>query len=876
MSNQKILTQPTIIDKSLLFLEKYPIIPTLITFFLIYLIFAIRLDLSLIFKDTILTGGDSASWLQPVEHLRDHLIPNFKLFGWTQSNFFGYNEFQFYFIPPFLFAVILSIFLPLTISLKIATLIGIFTLPIAFYFSVQKITKNLWASLIGAALSLIFLFNESYTMYGGNFLSTLAGEFSYSFSLSIFVFFVGVCYETFEKNKNPIWAGILLGLIGLSHIFVFMPAFFVPFFFIFVNKLLESKKQQVVKKTKKNKQVIVEEEVAFSKEKHLEKILFIYISAILFMAFWLVPMAFTRVYSTSISMIWHFETIKDFFVQTFFVLINVGFIFAIFVFLNSKKNKIISVFILYFYLVCVFFYIIATFLEIPDIRFVPPALIISIFSLAIFFNYAPSFFYDKKEFAITKPIILIVVLIGVSIFVLNYPVNVRSWFNWNYTGYEAKKEFINLQGIRQNYTGNIDSGRILWEKQNQHDNADFGSERGFENLYYFTGRPSMEGIHYGSSFMARAVTYMQSEYSLNPVDPEAYRVYSVVNPDVWSLRFYQTNAKDIILYSDNIKNNFASHPDFEKTGDFGKFSLYTYKYFPKSYIEVRDLSSIAMIDDNKYGFKTDFYRYFRDYELYQTPFIPKKFAKDLYGRLKYYNNYDQFYNDKIGYFKFSEWLANYPYKDSISNEKVDHFNINFTTKEVGKPHIIKVTYSPNFKSKNGEKIYPVSPGFMMIIPTTSEVKIIIGSNKYEIIGLILTLLIIPLIIFRKKIASFTLPFAPLIRTIALAIFIALVCLFLFVSLFSSRKILIDYKIAEKYFNQNDYTLALNIINKYTTPDYLDKYDNGLIYDYYNLKAKILANTGKKQEAKQIYDNLFKRFNHSRQNDNIKGFYNSLK
>ena len=72
-------------------------------------------------------------------------------------------------------------------------MMGSFLLPIAFFISVGKITKNRAAALSSAALSLIFLFNESYTMFGGNLLSTLAGEFSYSLALALFVFFLGYC-----------------------------------------------------------------------------------------------------------------------------------------------------------------------------------------------------------------------------------------------------------------------------------------------------------------------------------------------------------------------------------------------------------------------------------------------------------------------------------------------------------------------------------------------------------------------------------------------------------------------------------------------------------------------------------------------------------
>ncbi|HOE99937.1 MAG TPA: hypothetical protein PK385_01740 [Spirochaetota bacterium] len=851
------------IDNIISLIEKRKIFAVIISFLLLYLLIFIKLDVKLLFSDTIITGGDTASWYQSAKSLKEIFIPNGRLFGWTMANFFGYNELQYYFTIPFLISVILSLVMPLTVALKITTLAGILSLPIAFYYTANKFTKNLWISLSASFLSLIFLFNESYTMYGGNFLSTFAGEFAYSISLSIFVFFLGVCFETFQKGKSPIIPGILLGLIGLSHLFVYMVAFFVPFFFIFANKI----KNSVAPPKKISKQKTGDAvDIEFSSDKISEKIVLIYIINFVIMAFWLIPLIFTREFSQSISMIWRFADIKDFFRQTFFGLFFLGVALNIFLLINSKKDRIISFLFFYLFLVTIFFYIISTFLQIPDIRFVPPALIIALFSITIFLNFFPEYFFNKN-YPIVRPILYLIIVVSSFILVNKLPKNVVSWYNWNYSGYEAKKEWPNLKKIIEQYKGDINTGRILWEKQNQNDNADFGSERAFENLYLFTGRPSTEGVHYGSSFMARATTYMQSEYSLNPVDPESHRLYSVVNPKVWPVRFYQTNSKDIIVYSKEIKQKFDNHTNFEKTGEFGKFSIYTFKYHPKSYIRIVDNENLSVVKSNKYGFKTDFYRAFRDYELFDYPFITGKYAKGL-KTANYFNNYDEYRNKFFDPdFDFNSWLENYKYKTSISEENVQNFKIQFKTKEIGKPHIINITYSPNFKAKNGDKIYPVSPGFMMIIPSEEDVVINYGRNIYEIIGLIVTLLIIPIIIFRKKIEAVTIPRVEIVNRIAITLVALIAIVLLFETLTEARKIPLDQKRAETlFYKEQNYQKALDIANKYATVDMLDKYDNAQIYSFYMMKARILLNQNKKEEAKRIYDYITNRYNHTRNND----------
>jgi len=861
--------------------KKIDLVVIIISFLVLYITFFYKFNLGLLFSDTILTGGDSASWFQTVKNLKENLLPHFRLFGWNQANFFGFNELQYYFPLPFLIAAILGFFMPLTVALKITTFIGLVTLPLAFFYSTKKITKNNLTAISASFLSLIFIFNEFYTMFGGNFLSTFAGEFCYSISLTIAVFFIGVCYETFEKGKNPVFAGILLGLTALSHIFVFMPAFFIPFYFLLADRLFLKEKldNNLKSKNNKKKKDELEQKLEFCREKIPERILIIYVIAFLLISFWLVPMIFTKKYSQSISMIWTFDSFKDFISKTFMGFILLGFVLALLLMWNFKKLRLLSLLFIYLYAVSLFFYIISLFLEIPDIRFIPFALVVSVFSTAVFSNYFADFLDIKKFSTLINLILTFVIMIIGILFVIFHPKNVTSWYKWNYSGYEAKKEYVNLKGIIREFGGDINTGRILWEKQDQNDNADFGSERAFENLFLFTGRPATEGVHYHSSFMARTTTYMQSEYSLRPVDPEAYRIYSKVNPEVWGLRFFQVNAKDIITFSQEIKDAFSNHPDFEKSGEFGKFSIFTYKYFPKSYVMIYDLDKIKIIKDNKYGFKTDFYRYFRDYELFDTPFIFEKYGKNFITSENYYKNYDE-YKDKNfkEYFDFNKWLLNYKYFNSIYDEDVTQFKIKFKTKEIGKPHIIKITYSPNFKSKNGEKIYPISPGFMMIIPEKENVEIYYGTNIYEIIGFILTLLLIPLIIFANKLLKIEIPFKIreiIINTVLVLFFIIVAVLILF-SLTGKRAYINDIKVCQNLYNQNKFMELYNKVSKYATIDNLDKYDNSIIYDYYIMKSQALAKLNRKKEAKETIDYIFRRYNHSRLNDNFQWVHNVIR
>ena len=80
----------------------------------------IYFDIRYLFSDTVVTGGDTASWQGVADHLMRTLIPHGRFTGWDMGNFCGYPNFNFYFLPPFLLAVIPAILfdIPLSITLK--------------------------------------------------------------------------------------------------------------------------------------------------------------------------------------------------------------------------------------------------------------------------------------------------------------------------------------------------------------------------------------------------------------------------------------------------------------------------------------------------------------------------------------------------------------------------------------------------------------------------------------------------------------------------------------------------------------------------------------------------------------------------------------
>jgi uncharacterized membrane protein len=196
---------------------------------------------------TITSGGDTASHYYPAKYMKDYLLPNLKLMGWCPGWYAGFPIFQFYFTLPFLLIVLMSYIIPLQIAFKLVTVLGIFLLPVTTFFSMKLMKFKFPTPIIAAILTLPFLFMEANSMWGGNIPSTLAGEFSYSISLSLTVLFFGLLYRGLEENKFMLSNSVLFALISLTHIYTMLFAGFTSAFLLYkVNKRVKEESRRLL------------------------------------------------------------------------------------------------------------------------------------------------------------------------------------------------------------------------------------------------------------------------------------------------------------------------------------------------------------------------------------------------------------------------------------------------------------------------------------------------------------------------------------------------------------------------------------------------------------------------------------------------------
>jgi hypothetical protein len=106
---------------------------------------------------------------------------------------------------------------PYGVALKIVAVAGIVTLPACCWAFGRLARFAFPIPEIFAMVGLVYLLDESYTIYGGNVASTMAGEFSFSISLSFAMLAFGFFANGMQTGKHRVKAAVFMALAVLCH-----------------------------------------------------------------------------------------------------------------------------------------------------------------------------------------------------------------------------------------------------------------------------------------------------------------------------------------------------------------------------------------------------------------------------------------------------------------------------------------------------------------------------------------------------------------------------------------------------------------------------------------------------------------------------------
>jgi hypothetical protein len=98
-------------------------------------------------------------------------------------------------------------------------------------------------SIFGYIAGLTYILTESFTIYGGNLASTLAGQFSFTYSIAFANLAIAHLTKS-DKNNRHVVSAIFLGCSLLSHLIPFL--IYAPYLLIFLDQSQKYNNREVL------------------------------------------------------------------------------------------------------------------------------------------------------------------------------------------------------------------------------------------------------------------------------------------------------------------------------------------------------------------------------------------------------------------------------------------------------------------------------------------------------------------------------------------------------------------------------------------------------------------------------------------------------
>ena len=734
-----------------------------------------QLHPSLLLSNTTTAGGDTGAHFSVAYFYIHNILDHFRLTGWSSSWYDGYPLYVFYFPLPGIITAVLGFFVPYGVAFKLTTVCGVLTFPIAIYYFSRSMRLGYLMSAIGSIMSVGYLFDRSFTIDGGNIASTLAGEYSFSISLSLAFFALAVLLVNPAKTARRVFSGVLLAATLLAHI---LPAAFgisILFFLLLVRR---------------NRAMLIGSVVAG-------------LTMVGLAALWELPLIATYSYSTSMgwSRITQYgASLAPADLRVYLVLAVVGFLASLFmrielgVLFGAVALSSIATFV-YFPLKAVYngrilpFYVLAIYLLAGIGILVIVEAVPALFGFArvllggigddVPTNGGIGAFLGWQDFTASKSenlmgsdvdggpmnrlvgefsrlrrrllvrrrIAFVLTSLGMLTVVLVPLVNLPSWspikgstsfvpgwIRWNYTGYEAKVGFPAYKTLmlEMKHIGSTDGcGRAMWEyNSNQND---YGTPMALMLLPYWTNNcvDSMEGLFFESSATTPYHFLNQSELSLAPSDAMAGLPYAGVNVALGVKHLQLLGVRYYMAFSPQIKTAANADPNLTLLATVAPTVVNSsVPVLAESWniYRVRESSQVVALRQQPVVMQG----------------IREKQASWLAPAIKYYQTPSEYPVARLaaGPTKFER--VN-PYQDVFSTSpepnsvvsKLDVTNstISFDVSRVGVPILVKTSYFPNWKADGASGPFRADPNLMVVIPTQKHVVLSYSRTSADWIGI---------------------------------------------------------------------------------------------------------------------------------------------
>lgn len=716
----------------------------------------------LIFLVNTPTGGDMGAHVLGPALLREQLLETGKVLGWSNAWFAGFPLFYFYFPLPSLVIVFLDIFLPYGVAFKIVTAAGIVATPSAAYSFVKSLGYRTETALIGGTTGGMLVFAESFTIYGGNIASTLAGEFSFAWSVALGLFYLSALERSRANPRLVPLASLLLGLAALSHV--------IPTFVMVVASFA-----MLIRRSGGFRNTVITWLWGFA-----------------ISGFWAVPLV-ARIGLTA-DMGWSPLSKWDEVLPTeLWFLVPFALVGLV---LSLRRRVFVLPVVLMGAVPVVYFWLSYALDEIfPDVigsgpwklwngRLLPfwylallilaglgvgqlwerfsnrlpvrsslllPASLVGVLVLlggvigwtlgranwqaamavgaglvifGVLSTFSDRLRFDTKQTGALALSALIVIAIAASISF------VSGWARWNYTGYEGKDSFPEYSAFMDE-VDKLPDGRLHWEA-----NADLGQYGTTMALmlipYWSEGHTSMEGLYFESSLSTPFSFVNASEMSFKPSNPIPGLPYHTFDFErgVEHLAFF---GVDYYVAFTEEANDEAFAVGLEQAAVSEPFGIY----------EIPDAEMISIgsfeplvLEEPEQEFLAHFVPLPEREDDQFTSF--SAFSLAWYDDLDNLGTYVVDAGDpswrRIDSLSDLQYAVPNGITGEVSDIEITDRRISFRTTAIGAPHLIKISYFPNWEATGADGPYLAAPSLLLVVPTSEDVVLEFKNTWVETTG----------------------------------------------------------------------------------------------------------------------------------------------
>ena len=754
----------------------------------------LTLQPSLIIRNNTPKGGDMGAHVYGPAYLRDHLLTSFRLTGWSNDWYAGLPIYRFYMVVPALFILALDVVLPYGIALKLVAIAGLVALPLCTWLFAKLARFAFPIPELLVVASTVFLFDESFTIYGGNIASTMAGEFSFSISLAFSVLGFGVFIRGLETGRYRITSTVLLALAALSHGIVLL--------FVFLGYLLILAMHREPAKWKYGIPVIG--------------------TAILLSAFWVVPFVLNHAYMTDMKYEPQPTGYSESFVDMFFPLHPVFDVlitgFAVIGFLSAlwRRNNVGSWLGIYGVVLAIGVFVARESLPIIGLLWNPRILpffyllrymlmMVGIYEVVVavarFANLeftaarvartgeeqvlAPSP-RGRMNFNIATACAVSLICIGIigfrfqelpfgsirtaqdgsqryGIGPISVPASndgfVDGWARWNFTGYEGKNAYGEYRTLVETMKQigedpRYGCGRALWENNGELNK--YGTTMGLMLLPHWTDGciGSMEGLFFEASgttpyhFITAAA---MSKQSSNPVRELRYDD----NNAALGVRYLQElGVRYYMGFTPEAVREASAQPALREIARSGPWVIYQ--------VEASDLVVPLAVqpvvvgsrsdDESTMGHPDDAKERWLEIgtSWFQNPndwvALPAADGPDEWQRISVGIDFNRRIGEpedssrRVDVVTPSEPITVVNTELATVTDVVQgRSSVSFRVDKVGTPILVRTSYFPNWGVSGADGPYRVAPNMMVVVPTDNEVKLSFGWSFLDVLAYLVSI-----------------------------------------------------------------------------------------------------------------------------------------